>query len=328
MNKKVVSIITTFYNAETYIDQALLSVVNQEINDTFEIEYILINDCSTDNSLKIATEIKNNYESRKGLTIKIFTPESNLGCGGARKFGISKATGNYFMFLDADDYYINFDFVKRAIKDIEENDADIVEYGVLFNTNNGQSQNMVVQSKKEYCNGSLGVFMIFHNNTIKFNVWSKIYTRAIIDSYPYDDNREYEDIRTIPMWVYNAKKIVVMPTVEINYRAAANSIIREDGIKSRIGTITAMTEMCEHFKNDKNIVKALYKRAMIDLSAVLLNNSSKDESFNIMSRLNTKLLSYIYPDTYKDITYNIEDDHIEDDHIEDEENNLEVKNIT
>ena len=130
------------------------------------------------------------------------------------------------------------------------------------------------------------------------------------------------------MWVYNAKKIVVMPTVEINYRAAANSIIREDGIKSRIGTITAMTEMCEHFKNDKNIVKALYKRAMIDLSAVLLNNSSKDESFNIMSRLNTKLLSYIYPDTYKDITYNIEDDHIEDDHIKDEENNLEVKNIT
>ena len=112
MNKKVVSIITTFYNAETYIDQALLSVVNQEINDTFEIEYILINDCSTDDSLKIATEIKNNYESRKGLTIKIFTPESNLGCGGARKFGISKATGNYFMFLDADDYYINFDFVK------------------------------------------------------------------------------------------------------------------------------------------------------------------------------------------------------------------------
>ena len=170
--------------------------------------------------------------------------------------------------------------------------------------------------------------MIFHNNTIKFNVWSKIYTRAIIDSYPYDDSREYEDIRTIPMWVYNAKKIVVMPTVEINYRAAANSIIREDGIKSRIGTITAMTEMCEHFKNDKNIVKALYKRAMIDLSAVLLNNSSKDESFNIMSRLNTKLLSYIYPDTYKDITYNIEDDHIEDDHIKDEENNLEVKNIT
>jgi len=46
---------------------------------------------------------------------------------------------------------------------------------------------------------------------------------------------------------------------------------------------------------------------MIDIETVLGNRSSKDPGFNEMSALNTKLLSYIYPDTYKEITYNIED---------------------
>ena len=81
---------------------------------------------------------------------------------------------------------------------------------------------------------------LFKDNLIKFNVWTKIYTRQIIESYPYSTARTYEDVRTIPIWLTNAKKIVVMPTPEINYRAATGSIIREDNIKTRLGTITAI----------------------------------------------------------------------------------------
>ena len=60
------------------------------------------------------------------------------------------------------------------------------------------------------------------------------------------------------------------------------------------------------FANDYNVLKAMYGRAMVDLEALLHNHSSKDEGFNEMSRLNTKMLSYIYPDTYKELTYNID----------------------
>ena len=303
--KNKISIISTFYNAEQYLDQSIQSVLKQTCQN-INIEYILINDCSTDNSLDVAKEKIKDFE-KENFSVSILTTENNLGCGGARKFGIEHATGDYFMFLDADDYYISPTFISRAYKDITFNKADIVEYGVLYNELNGNSIYMTVKEKIVINNGEEGVYNIFKDNKIKFNVWSKIYTRAIVESYPYSDTRTYEDIRTIPIWVKNANKIVIMPNVEINYRASFNSIIREDGLKTRIGTITAMTEMCEVFKNNRHIIKALYGRAMIDLCAVLENKTSDDPGFNELSKLNTKLLSYIYPDNYKDITFNLDD---------------------
>ena len=303
--KNKISIISTFYNAEQYLDQSIQSVLKQTCQN-INIEYILINDCSTDNSLDVAKEKIKDFE-KENFSVSILTTENNLGCGGARKFGIEHATGDYFMFLDADDYYISPTFVSRAYKDITFNKADIVEYGVLYNELNGNSIYMTVKEKIVINNGEEGVYNIFKDNKIKFNVWSKIYTRAIVESYPYSDTRTYEDIRTIPIWVKNANKIVIMPNVEINYSASFNSIIREDGLKTRIGTITAMTEMCEVFKNNRHIIKALYGRAMIDLCAVLENKTSDDPGFNELSKLNTKLLSYIYPDNYKDITFNLDD---------------------
>lgn len=303
--KNKISVISTFYNAEQYLDQSIQSVLKQTCQN-INIEYILINDCSTDNSLDVAKEKIKDFE-KENFSVSILTTENNLGCGGARKFGIEHATGDYFMFLDADDYYISPTFVSRAYKDITFNKADIVEYGVLYNELNGNSIYMTVKEKIVINNGEEGVYNIFKDNKIKFNVWSKIYTRAIVESYPYSDTRTYEDIRTIPIWVKNANKIVIMPNVEINYRASFNSIIREDGLKTRIGTITAMTEMCEVFKNNRHIIKALYGRAMIDLCAVLENKTSDDPGFNELSKLNTKLLSYIYPDNYKEITFNLDD---------------------
>ena len=320
--KNKISIISTFYNAEQYLDQSIQSVLKQTCQN-INIEYILINDCSTDNSLDVAKEKIKDFE-KENFSVSILTTENNLGCGGARKFGIEHATGDYFMFLDADDYYISPTFVSRAYKDITFNKADIVEYGVLYNElkrpllKDGKEKvlNLYKERYELYKeaadkivinNGEEGVYNIFKDNKIKFNVWSKIYTRAIVESYPYSDTRTYEDIRTIPIWVKNANKIVIMPNVEINYRASSNSIIREDGLKTRIGTITAMTEMCEVFKNNRHIIKALYGRAMIDLCAVLENKTSDDPGFNELSKLNTKLLSYIYPDNYKEITFNLDD---------------------
>ena len=302
-----ISIISTFYNAELFLKQSIKSVLKQVIDtDKFIIEYILVNDCSTDKSLFIANETCECNET-DNLKIKILTPDQNLGCGGARKYGIEHSSGDYYMFIDADDYYINNDFVLRAYNQIKEDDADIVEYGVLFNENNGRKLEMRVGSKMVFTDPEDAVFNIFKDNKIKFNVWSKIYKKEIVDSYPYNDSRTYEDIRTVPIWVYNSKKTVIMPTLEINYRASNNSIIRENGLQTRLGTITAMTEMCEMFKHNKQIIKALYSRAMIDICAVMENKTSDDEGFNEMSKLNTKLLSYIYPDSYKEKTFNLED---------------------
>ena len=259
-----VSIITTFYNAEKFIINAIHSV-NQQIINGFDLEYIIVDDKSPDKSRAIVEQYINNHGNDK-IIFRILTPDENLGCGGARKFGIDNATGDYFMFLDADDYYMHKDFVYRALNDIRKEQADIVEYGVLFNQKNGQQINNSSPQKVVLTDYKIMELALFKDNLIKFNVWTKIYTRQIIESYPYSTARTYEDVRTIPIWLTNAKKIVVMPTPEINYRAATGSIIREDNIKTRLGTITAIAELFDNPKfNDLNILKAMYGRAMVDL---------------------------------------------------------------
>lgn len=308
-NKKMdtVSVITTFYNAEKFIIQSVSSV-NQQLVNGFELEYVIVDDKSPCNSRKMIEQFIK-LEGNKKINFKIVEPEENLGCGGARKFGIDNSTGDYLMFLDADDYYMHTDFVYRAYNDIKREKADIVEYGIIFNQANGQQVNNTVQNKLVITDPKVAEIALFKDNIIKFNVWSKIYTRAITETLPYSTTRVYEDVRTIPVWVANAKKIVVMPTPEINYRAAGGSIIREDQIKTRIGTITAIAELFDNelFNNDLQIMKAMYGRSMVDLEAVLNGHSSKDPGYIEMCKLNTKMLKYIYPNNWKDFTFDIEE---------------------
>lgn len=311
-NKKavpVISIITTFYNAEKFIINAINSINLQIVeSDKFDYEYVIVDDVSPDNSRKLVEDyINNNVAPENRYRWKLYTPEQNLGCGGARKYGIDHAIGDYFMFLDADDYYMHTNFLVTAFNTITKENADIVEFGVMFNQANGQQINNT--SPQKYVienNPSVAETVLFKDNLIKFNVWSKIYTRAIVESYPYSTARTYEDVRTIPVWVSNAKKIIIMPTTEINYRAAGGSIIRTDMIQTRLGTITAIAELFPRFANDYGVLKAMYGRAMVDLEAMLHNHSSNDAGFNEMSKLNTYMLSFLYPNDYKNFTYNID----------------------
>ncbi len=307
----IISVITTFYNADKFILNAVNSV-NQQIieKDKFDFEYVIVDDKSPDNSRKLLEDyIKTNVSDENKPKWKIYEPEENLGCGGARKFGIEHAIGDYFMFLDADDYYMHTNFLVSAFNTITEEHADIVEFGVMFNQPNGQQINNTANQKYVIDNNpGLAEIVLFKDNLIKFNVWSKIYTRAIVESYPYSTTRTYEDVRTIPVWVSNAKKIVIMPTTEINYRAATGSIIRTDMVQTRLGTITAIAELFPRFADNYNVLKAMYGRAMVDLEALLHNHSSKDEGFNEMSRLNTYMLSFLYPQQYKEFTYNIDEE--------------------
>ena len=303
--KDKVSVITTFYNAQEFIDVALESIRKQKV-DGFDLEYIIVDDHSPDGTREKVEEFMRTNTLNGDW--KIVTPEKNLGCGGARRFGIHNATGDYFMFLDADDYYINADFISRARRDIIENNADIVEYGIIFNHANGKKQNHVVPKKLIIDNNPhLAELAIFRDNFVKFNVWTKIYKRSVVMSYEYSDQRTFEDVMTIPVWVANAKRIIIMPTIEINYRAAAQSIIRTNWNETRLGTISAIASHFPKWKDDYQVLKAMYGRAMIDLEAMLNNHSSENDGFNEMSKLNTFMLKYLYPDSWQEKVFDIEE---------------------
>ena len=103
-----ISIVVPIYNASKYLNKCLDSLVNQTKK---ELEFILVNDGSTDDSDSI---IKNYSDNR----IKYFK-RSNHGIGKTRNFGISKATGKYIMFLDSDDY-LDLEACELLYKKIEK----------------------------------------------------------------------------------------------------------------------------------------------------------------------------------------------------------------
>lgn len=303
--KDIVSVITTFYNAQDYILKCLNSVNNQLINEFFEIEFVLVDDCATDDTAKIIKIFFDNYTTGNVKSKVIKTPQ-NMGCGGARNFGIANSSGQYLMFLDADDYYINNDFVLRAYTMMIEHNADIIEFGLKYINQNGERENLVSSKTFMINNNHIGnLSVMFYDNLIKFMPWTKIIRRSIVETKPYDTSRTFEDIRTTPYWVYKANKIIIANTIEINYRAAANSIIRENPNETRLGTVKAISELFEDFKDNKDILKAMYDRCLVDLRTMIHVNSDSNY-FKEMSKLNTKMLSYIYPDDYQKRTYNVE----------------------
>lgn len=303
--KDKISIITTYYNSENYILKCINSINSQVIEDSFDLEYVIVDDCSTDHSPYIVDIFFEKYKNEK-LTVNHIKTLRNVGCGGARRLGIESSSGNYLMFLDADDYYINYDFVKRAYDIISKNNADIVEFGFKYIDNEGQRVNVVYPKKYIIQNSIEGnMFAMFYDNMITFMPWTKIIKKSLVDTKRYSDSKVFEDIRTTPYWVSNAQKIIIANTVEINYRAVKNSIIREDPYATRLGTVEAISELFSYFKSNKNILKSLYDRCMPDLRT-LLKEDSDTEYFKKMSKLNTYMLSYIYPKSYKEITYDIE----------------------
>ena len=314
----VVSVITTYYNAKDFILDAVRSITKQckiEGGQQFSIEYVIVDDCSPDETTEILnkyideyTEIKKDHPELVDIEFKLIKPEHNLGCGGARRFGIENGTGDLFMFLDADDYYINNDFIQRAVNDIIAESADVVEYGLIFNTPGKEPQRSCVNQKIVLDNQKImSEIHLYKNNIIRFNVWTKIYRAEIVRSFPYSIERTYEDVRTIPIWIWKSNKIVIMPSCEINYRAAANSIIREDVLATRLGTIRAIADNCKIFRASREILKAMYSRAMVDFMAVLDGHDSDEPGFKELCELNTYMLSLIFPDRYKEMTATFEE---------------------
>ena len=108
-----ISIVVPIYNASKYLNKCLDSLVNQTKK---ELEFILVNDGSTDDSESI-------IKSYKDDRIKYFR-RSNHGIGKTGNFGISKATGKYIMFLDSDDY-LDLEACELLYKKIEKGFKEI-----------------------------------------------------------------------------------------------------------------------------------------------------------------------------------------------------------
>lgn len=118
MNTPLVSIIVPVYNTEKYISECLYSLIQQSYP---HIEIIAVDDGSTDNSLSILNKI-----STTDNRLKVFF-QPNQGVSATRNFALSKATGEYIMFVDADDW-IDVSTIEECLQAIEDADVCFFAY--------------------------------------------------------------------------------------------------------------------------------------------------------------------------------------------------------
>lgn len=117
-NNPLISVIVPVYNVEQYLDECLNSIRQQ----TYEnLEIIVVEDCSTDNSLN--TLIEHLEDPR----VKLIQHEKNSGLSAARNTGIDAANGDYIMFVDSDDI-VHLSLIELCVKYAIVNDADLITY--------------------------------------------------------------------------------------------------------------------------------------------------------------------------------------------------------
>lgn len=119
-NTDLVSVIVPVYNCKDYVSRCVESIMDQTYKN---LEIIIVNDGSTDETLKIVDEL-----AKRDNRIKIIDKE-NGGLSSARNAGISVAKGNYISFVDGDDW-IEPDTYELALKVKNKTNADIVSYGI------------------------------------------------------------------------------------------------------------------------------------------------------------------------------------------------------
>lgn len=133
-----ISIIIPIYNSAGYLEKCLNSLFGQNLR---EVEYIFVDDCSTDNGLVILESMIEKWAHKKNKT-KLIRHEVNKGSAAARNSGLEHASGEYIGWVDSDDW-IDPNMFKDMFDAAKENNADIV-WTDFFNTYQ-EKENRIIQ---------------------------------------------------------------------------------------------------------------------------------------------------------------------------------------
>lgn len=166
----LVSIIVPTYNVKHYIRECIESILNQTYKN---IEIIIVNDGSTDNSMYMIDDYITSIDK-----IKVINQE-NQGLSAARNSGIEEAKGKYIAMIDSDDK-IKPDFIKNLVKTAMQTNADIVR-GSFRDFHRNISAGRVADFITDPNSGPQ-VLDQFLNQNISFVVWSRLYSREFLNN--------------------------------------------------------------------------------------------------------------------------------------------------
>ncbi len=210
------SVIIPVYNVEKYIEECLDSVVNQSLGID-NIEVIIVNDATPDNSMDKIKKYLEKYPS-----FKVVTNKTNKGLGESRNIGLKYVTSDYVTFLDSDDF-ISKNAYKDSISQIKESDSDLLIY------------NWESYTGSDY----VGPASIHQQNTLENRVvddikkspelifstasWNKIYHKSLFKYLNYSKGLYEDNLVTISTLI-NAKRIFLSKDAIYYHRKNLESI--------------------------------------------------------------------------------------------------------
>ena len=211
-----VSVIVPVYNVEKYIEKCLNSLINQTLQD---IEIIVVNDGSTDESKSIINRYLQDYNSK----IKYYEKE-NGGLSDARNYGMKFATGEYIAFLDSDDYVETTIYEKMYNKAIQEN-CDFVECDFIWKYENKEVKDCGYIYKNKF-------EMLAYGRVV---AWNKLIKRSLIieNSIEFPKGLRYEDIEFFYKLIPYINKFGFVKDYLIYYIQRANSIANTQNEKNK-----------------------------------------------------------------------------------------------
>ena len=199
-----VSIIVPVYNVEKYINKCLNSLVNQTLKD---IEIIVVNDGTKDNSQKIIDKYAKKYKNVKSYI------KENGGLSSARNYGLKYAHGEYIGFVDSDDYVELDMYEKMYNKAVSENlDLVVCNLNYVYGDKIKQAFSKVksdISTKKEIKKMMLDFYPV---------AWNKIYKKELFNNGVYFKNRVwFEDVEFIYRLIPYIKSVGVVDDFLYNY---------------------------------------------------------------------------------------------------------------
>lgn len=268
---KKVSVIIPVYNVENYLRKCLNSLVNQTLKD---IEIIVVNDGTLDNSQEIIDEYVKKYPKKVVSII-----QENGGQGAARNTGLLHAKGEYIGYVDSDDY-VEENMYEELYKKAKEEDSDIVICG-----NNVVKENYELFSKedvdKEFLLG-------------KMAVWNKIYKKNIIvdNKIQFRSKVWYEDLDFTMKVYFSSKKISYVDKPLYNYLLREGSTMNNNNIKRNLELIEAFDSLIDYCKDKKiyNKVKdeieflCIYHMYIFAITRVLNTNNNYKAKIAIINK--------------------------------------------
>ena len=268
---KKVSVIIPVYNVENYLRKCLDSLVNQTLKD---IEIIVVNDGTTDNSQEIINEYVKKYPKKVVSII-----QENGGQGAARNTGLLHAKGEYIGYVDSADY-VEENMYEELYKKAKEEDSDIVICG-----NNVVKENYELFSKedvdKEFLLG-------------KMAVWNKIYKKNIIvdNKIQFRSKVWYEDLDFTMKVYFSSKKISYVDKPLYNYLLREGSTMNNNNIKRNLELIEAFDSLIDYCKDKKIYNKAkdeieflcIYHMYIFATTRVLNTNNKYKDKIEIINK--------------------------------------------